>query len=112
MLEWVENPEKERRYQIEFETSEFTALYEKTEQPIFATIEISYTPGEKCIEQMSLKQYLKSFRDAKVYYEGVVNQIADAWIEACNPLQLKVTGHFTVRGGITTKIVVDCAGKA
>ncbi|MFT5365565.1 MAG: 7-cyano-7-deazaguanine reductase [Candidatus Latescibacterota bacterium] len=111
MLECVENPEKERPYQVEFETSEFTALYEKTGQPIFATLEITYIPRETCIEQMSLKQYLKSFRDEKVYYEGVINQIADALVAVCDPKQLKVAGHFTVRGGITTKVVVDYDGR-
>lgn len=110
MLECVENPEQARQYTIEFETSEFTALYEKTGQPIFATLEITYTPKEKCIEQMSLKQYLKSFRDKTVYYEGVINQIADDLLAACNPVQLSVVGHFTVRGGITTKVVVHCGG--
>ena len=112
MLECVENPEKERPYTIEFETSEFTALYEKTGQPIFATLEISYMPKDKCLEQMSLKQFLKSFRDQTVYYEGVINQIVDVLVAACDPLMLKVVGHFTVRGGITTTVTVDYVGGA
>lgn len=107
MLACVENPEQDRQYTIEFKTSEFTAFYEKTGQPIFATLEISYTPKEKCIEQMSLKQYLKSYRDEHVSYEGVINQIADDLCAACDPVQLCVVGYFTVRGGITTKIVVN-----
>lgn len=106
MLECVENPERERAYQIEFETSEFTALYEKTGQPIFARLEIIYTPKESCIEQMSLKHYLKSFRDQKVYYEGVINRMVDDLVAACDPIALCVVGHFTVRGGITTKVMV------
>ena len=40
MLACVDNPERERVYTIEFETSEFTALYAVTGQPIFATISI------------------------------------------------------------------------
>ncbi len=112
MLDCMENPERGRAYQIEFETSEFTALYEKTGQPIFARLEIIYIPQKTCIEQMSLKHYLKSFRNQKVYYEGVINQILDALVVACAPLQLKVVGHFTVRGGITTTVTVDYVGGA
>jgi len=106
MLVCVENPEKDRLYQIEFETSEFTALYAKTGQPIFATLHIVYIPQETCIEQMSLKQYLKSFRDQDVYYEGVINQMVDDLVAVCEPVSLSVVGHFTVRGGITTKVSV------
>ena len=106
MLVCVDNPERERVYTIEFETSEFTALYAVTGQPIFAAISISYVPGKVCVEQMSLKRYLGSFRDEKVYYEGVVNKIVDDFVAACDPVTLDVTGDFTVRGGIVTRVSV------
>ena len=103
----VPNPEKERKYTIEFETAEFTALYAVTNQPIFATVSISYIPDGLCIEQMSLKGYLGTFRDEKVYYEGVINLIVDTLVVACNPIALTVIGDFSVRGGITTRVKVD-----
>ena len=106
LLKCVENPEHKRAYTIDFETSEFTALYAVTGQPIFATVSISYVPGEVCVEQMSLKRYLGSFRDEKVYYEGAVNKIVDDFVRACDPLSLDVTGDFTVRGGIVTRVSV------
>lgn len=105
-IKCVENPERERDYTIDFETSEFTALYAVTGQPIFATISISYVPGEVCVEQMSLKRYLGSFRDEKVFYEGVVNKIVDDFVRACDPIALDVTGDFAVRGGIVTRVSV------
>ena len=106
LLKCVDNPERERIYTIDFESSEFTALYAVTGQPIFAAISISYVPGEMCVEQMSLKRYLGSFRDEKVLYEGVVNKIVDDFVAACDPLSLDVTGDFTVRGGIETRVSV------
>ena len=106
MLECVDNPERERAYTIDFETSEFTALYAVTGQPIFATVSISYVPGEMCVEQMSLKRYLGSFRNEKVFYEGVVNKIVDDFVAACDPVTLNVTGDFAVRGGIETRVCV------
>ena len=80
LLMCVPNPETGRTYTIAFETSEFTALYAKTGQPIFAAVEILYAPGDRCIEQMSLKQYLGSFRQDSVYYEAVVNRIVDDFV--------------------------------
>lgn len=107
MLRCVDNPETDRQYRIEFETDEFTAFYAPTEQPIFATVTISYVPRELCVEQMSLKGYLGAFRSEKVYSEGVINQIADDLVSACDPVELRVVGDFTVRGGITTCVTVD-----
>ena len=106
VLKCVENPERERGYAIEFETAEFTALYAVTEQPIFATVSISYVPRDLCVEQMSLKAYLGSFRNEKVFCEGAINRIADDFIRACDPISLTVVGDFTVRGGIETRIAV------
>lgn len=106
MLECVENPERERAYTIAFESSEFTALYAATGQPIFATVSISYVPREVCVEQMSLKRYLGAFRDEEVYYEGAVNKIVDDFVRACDPVALDVMGDFTVRGGIVTRVSV------
>ncbi len=106
LLKCVDNPERERDYTIDFEASEFTSLYAVTGQPIFAAISISYVPGEVCVEQMSLKRYLGSFRDEKVFYEGVVNKIVDDFVRACDPVTLDVTGDFTVRGGIETRVSV------
>lgn len=106
ILVCVDNPETEREYTIEFETSEFTALYAVTEQPIFATVSISYVPGDRCLEQMSLKRYLSAFREEVVYYEGAINQMVDDLVGACDPTELKVVGDFTVRGGIVTRVTV------
>ncbi|MXX14471.1 MAG: preQ(1) synthase [Gemmatimonadetes bacterium] len=106
MLACVDNPERGRVYTIDFESSEFTALYAVTGQPIFATVSISYVPGEVCVEQMSLKRYLGSFRDEKVFYERAVHTIVDDFVAACDPLSLDVTGDFTVRGGIETRVSV------
>lgn len=106
ILTCVNNPNRGRRYTIEFETAEFTALYAVTKQPIFATISISYVPGDRCLEQMSLKGYLGAFREEVVYYEGAINQMADDLVAVCDPIELNVVGDFTVRGGIVTRVTV------
>lgn len=108
LLKCVDNPEPGRRYGISFQTSEFTALYAKTGQPIFAALDIVYVPDQRCIEQMSLKQYLGAFRNERVYYEEAINRMADDLAAACRPVSLTVTGRFTVRGGISTTVRVCC----
>ncbi len=109
-LESFPNPSPTRDYQIHFDCPEFTCLCPKTGQPDFATIEISYTPDIKCIELKSLKLYLWSFRDEGAFHEAVTNRILDDLVAACSPRKMQVTGHFLVRGGITTTITASYSG--
>ncbi|HPH30102.1 MAG TPA: preQ(1) synthase, partial [Pseudomonadota bacterium] len=71
-LESFANPRPGRDYEIRFDCPEFTCLCPLTAQPDFATIRISYTPRELCIELKSLKMYLWSFRDEGAFHEKVI----------------------------------------
>src|SRR6188474_2665969 len=105
-LEIFSNPHPERDYLNSFECPEFTCLCPKTGQPDFATIVISYTPDQLCVELKSLKLYLWSYRDEGAFHEAVTNRIAYDLIAALAPRRLAVHGLFKVRGGITTEVVV------
>jgi 7-cyano-7-deazaguanine reductase len=37
--------------------------------PDFATIKLKYVPNERCIELKSLKMYINSFREVKIFHE-------------------------------------------
>lgn len=106
-LESFPNPRPGRDYQIRFEAPEFTCVCPKTGQPDFATIRISYTPNEHCVELKSLKLYLWSYRDEGSFHEAVTNQILDDLVAAISPKSMTVTGDFWVRGGITTVVEVQ-----
>ncbi len=106
-LEVIPNPRSGRDYEIRFECPEFTCLCPRTGQPDFATIRIVYTPGERCVELKSLKNYLWSFRNEGAFHEEVVNRILDDLVAACEPRRMKVEGDFMVRGGIHT-VVTAC----
>lgn len=106
-LKTTENPRPDRPYTIEFVFSEFTAIYPLTNEPVFATITVRYVPGETCIETVSLKRYLGSFRNQATSYEASVNRILDDLVAACNPEKMTVIGEFTVRGGIAATVTVD-----
>jgi len=103
-LETFSNPRRGRDYEIEIECPEFTSVCPKTGLPDFGTITIRYVPDELCVELKSLKYSLLEFRTEGVFYDALVNRILDALVAAVAPRRMEVTGAFTARGGITTKV--------
>jgi len=103
-LETFPNPRPGRDYEIEFTCPEFTCVCPRTGQPDFATVRISYTPADLCVELKSLKLYLWSFRDEGHFHEDVTNRILDDLVAAIAPKRMTVVGDFNVRGGIHTVV--------
>lgn len=91
-----------RKIKINFEIPEFTAICPFSEFPDFATIRIEYIPNERCIELKSLKLYINSFRNIKIFHEHAINVILEDFVRACDPLEVKIVGDFNVRGNIKT----------
>lgn len=87
---------------VEFEMTEFTAICPFSDFPDFAVIRLKYVPNELCIELKSLKLYINSFRDVKVFHEHVINIILEDFAAACDPLKIEIEGDFHVRGNIKT----------
>ncbi|MCU0222865.1 MAG: preQ(1) synthase [Acidobacteria bacterium] len=106
-LETVPNPAPDRPYRIRMVAPEFTCLCPRTGQPDFAAIEIDYVPGPRLVELKSLKRYLWSWRDEGIFHEAVTNRVLEDLVQALDPAWLRVTGHFKVRGGITTVIAAQ-----
>jgi len=118
LLETFANPYPGRAYDIHMVCPEFTSLCPlggvesdaadldllKGGAPDFATILITYVPGELCLELKSLKFYLWSFRNDGIFYERAVNRILDDLVEASQPRWMQVVGDFAVRGGIKSVI--------
>jgi 7-cyano-7-deazaguanine reductase len=111
ILEAFPNPAPNRDYEIRFEFPEFTSMCPVTGQPDFATILLEYTPDQLCVEMKSLKLYFLAYRNKGIFYEGVVNRIADDLIAVLAPRKLRVIGDFAVRGG-TKGIVTVVHDKA
>ena len=91
-----------REIHIKFEMPEFTCVCPFSDFPDFATIRIDYVPNERCIELKSLKLYVNSFREVKIFHEHVVNIILEDFVRACDPLRVEIEGDFHVRGNIKT----------
>jgi 7-cyano-7-deazaguanine reductase len=93
-----------REIWIEFEMPEFTAICRFSDFPDFAVIRLKYVPNERCIELKSLKLYINSFREIKVFHEHVINIILEDFVKACDPLKVEIEGDFHVRGNIKTVV--------
>ena len=97
-------PSQYKGYEITITTPEYTAICPKTGLPDFGTITLHYRPGKKCLELKSLKMYLHAYRNLGIFYENAVNRILHDIVKACRPVQARVTGEFTARGGLSSKI--------
>ncbi len=93
-----------REIWIDFEIPEFTAICPFSDFPDFAIIKLKYVPNERCIELKSLKLYINSFREIKVFHEHVVNVILEDFVAACDPSRVEIEGDFHVRGNIKTVV--------
>jgi 7-cyano-7-deazaguanine reductase len=107
ILETFANPRPQRDYQIDLTFPEFTSMCPVTGQPDFATIYVSYVPDRLCVEMKSLKLYFLAYRNQGIFYEAVVNKIADDLIALLKPRQITVTGDFAVRGGMKGIVTVS-----
>ncbi len=93
-----------KEIKIDFEITEFTAICPFSDFPDFATIRLEYVPNERCVELKSLKLYINSFRNVKIFHEHVINIILEDFVQACDPLRVEIEGDFHVRGNIKTVV--------
>jgi 7-cyano-7-deazaguanine reductase len=90
--------------EINFEIPEFTAICPFSDFPDFATLRLQYVPNQRCVELKSLKLYINSFREVKIFHEHVINVILEDFVRACDPLRVEMEGDFNIRGNIKTVV--------
>ena len=103
MLQIIHYQYPRRKITVELNTNEFTCICPFSGLPDFANLIIKYIPAKKLIEMKSLKYYLYSYRNVKIYNEHVVNKILEDLKNILLPYELWVIGDFTVRGGIRNR---------
>jgi 7-cyano-7-deazaguanine reductase len=106
-LDQVKAAKPTRDYEVEFVFPEFTSLCPVTGQPDFATITVTYTPDERCVEMKSLKLYFFAFRNRGIFYEGVTNCIRDDLAKLLDPVWIQIITDWRGRGGIRSTIRAD-----
>ena len=105
VLECIEYEFKSRRdIDIIIKQPEYTSVCPMTGLPDVGCITIKYRPNTKIVELKSLKFYLLQYRNVGIFYESLVNRILDDLVAVLEPKLMEVTGDFTARGGITTKV--------
>lgn len=107
LLDIIDYKYEGKEIEIKIKTNEFTSLCPLSGLPDFAKITIKYVPDKKCVELKSLKYYLLSFRNVGIFYEHLVNRIAEDLVSRLDPIRLSVRARFTTRGGIQTSVLSD-----
>jgi 7-cyano-7-deazaguanine reductase len=98
-------------YEIEIVVPEFTSVCPKTGLPDFGKITLRYVPDKLCLELKSLKMYILAYRNLGIFNENVVNRVLKDVVAATKPVSATVTGEFTPRGGIYTKVTANWSRK-
>ena len=70
---------------VRFSTQEVMSLCPVTGQPDLSALVLEYRPDTRCIESKSLKLYLWSFRDRKVFCEALAAEIAGEVVRSADP---------------------------
>lgn len=103
--------QNQRDIDIVIQQPEYTSVCPMTGLPDVGCITITYRPYNKIVELKSLKFYLLQYRNVGIFYEHVVNRILEDLVSVLAPKYMEVTGDFTARGGITTKVTAVFEGK-
>ncbi len=91
-------------YEIEIDIPEFTSICPKTGLPDFGRLTLKYVPDKLCLELKSLKMYTLAYRNLGIFYENVVNRFLSDVVKATKPVSATLTGEFTPRGGLHSRI--------
>ncbi|HLM29692.1 MAG TPA: preQ(1) synthase [Acidimicrobiales bacterium] len=92
---------------VRFTTDELLSCCPVTGQPDISALHIDYRPDRVCVESKSLKLYLWSFRDRRIFCEALAAEIADEFVRSAAPHQVTVTVTQHARGGIVTEAVAE-----
>jgi len=103
--------QNQRDIDIVIQQPEYTSVCPMTGLPDVGCITITYRPYKKIVELKSLKFYLLQYRNVGIFYEHVVNRILEDLVAVLAPKYMEITGDFTARGGITTKVTAVFEGK-
>jgi 7-cyano-7-deazaguanine reductase len=98
-------------YEIEIVIPEFTAVCPKTGLPDFGKLTLRYRPDKLCLELKSLKMYALAYRNLGIFQENVVNRFLRDVVAAASPVTVTVTGEFTPRGGVYSKMTAAWSKK-
>jgi 7-cyano-7-deazaguanine reductase len=86
--------------EVRLTSDEVSSMCPVTSQPDLSSVEITYQPGEWCVETKSLKLYLWGFRDRPLFAEAMAAEIAAEVMSTARPMAVTVRVTQRPRGGI------------
>ncbi|MBN2372967.1 preQ(1) synthase [bacterium] len=92
---------------VTYEYPELTALCPMTGIQDIYTVRITYIPEKKVPELKSLREYFLGYRDVPILHEHLASKIFKDFNEAVMARQLTIQLNVSVRGGISTTIVIE-----
>ncbi len=92
---------------VRFTSDELQSNCPVTGQPDFNTVTIEYEPDALCVESKSLKLYLWSFREDRIFGEGLAAQIASDLRDKLQPKWVRVQLVQHIRGGLQMTAVAE-----
>lgn len=104
----------DRPVQVVFHTEELQALCPAVEgiQPDIYSATITYTAVSAAIESKSLKLWLTTYRDKRIFAEHLVGELADRIASLGDVVaDIEVTLSQNVRGGIATQVTARPLGR-
>jgi len=96
---------------VTFSSDELTCFCPVTGQPDFNTVTIEYQPDQLCVESKSLKLYLWTFRDERIFGETLASTIAQDLCTVLKPRYCKVTLQQSIRGGLQLSAIAEIYAK-
>lgn len=98
-------------YVVTHETDEFTSICPlNLTQPDYASLKLEFIPSELLVELKSLKMWWASYRMVPIFHEQIVPGMLTVLDELLKPKWMRITGAFTIRGGIHTTVVAETPG--
>jgi len=104
-LKSIPSPSKDA-YEIKTKIPELTFMGDK-DKPDFASLYVTFYPGDSVIELKSLKEYIYEFRNQLYSYERIINVIYDDLFEVYKPRRLRLVLLTNPRGGISSRLCID-----
>ena len=108
-LSVVPNSERSPKL-IQIIDPEFSSVCPKTGLPDYGRVVLRYTPLESCVELKDWKLFLRSFYGVGCFHEDVTQRIANAFVDAVKPAQMRLVIDWGARGGLhtTTSLSYEC----
>ena len=95
---------------VKYSTEELVARCPVTGYPDFYSLCLEYIPSQRIPELKSLKFYLTDYNEIPISHEHLAVKIYADFLEAVNPLALRLELIVAIRGGITTTVVLGEIG--